>query len=127
MRHEIIWHDDYVETKTYGDASHEGFLNIVRDLLRHPDWQPGMRILGDHRELDFSKALKSYTDAASIASIHLSHMDRLGDVRVALLVKPDTETVFIDLWRSTCNYFDFPIEHKIFHDNKTAINWLRSN
>lgn len=127
MDHVITWHDDYVETKTAGDASHEGFLNIVRDILAHPNWRPGMKILADHRELDFSKGLKSYSDAATIASIHVRHKDTLGDVRVALLVKPEVETVFLDLWRTICNYFEFPVDHKIFHDKRAAIHWLESH
>lgn len=127
MDHIIVWHNQYVETKTAGDASYEGFLNIVSDVLKHPNWRPGMRILGDHRELNLSKGLKSYSDAASIASIHVSHKDKLGSVRVALLVRPEVETVFLDLWRTICNYFDFPVEHKIFHDKQAAIYWLTSD
>ena len=125
MRHQIKFHDEYCETKTWGNAVHEGFLNIAKEVTSHPKWRPGMPILADHRELDFS-GIGDFLKIESLASIHVKHKNKLGKVRVAVILKPGTAEVYIDLWRTICNYFGFPVVHKVFFDREEALHWLMS-
>ena len=50
MEHEILFHSDYFEVRTSGNASQKGLLAFGKDLLDHPDWKPGSRVLIDYTE-----------------------------------------------------------------------------
>ena len=126
LKHQIKFHDDYCETKTWGHASYAGFLNIAKELTGHPKWRPGMPILADHRELDFS-VISDYLKIEALASIHVRHKNKLGKVRLAVILKPGSAEIYVvDLWRTICNYFGFPVEHKVFFDREEALRWLMS-
>jgi hypothetical protein len=125
MRHQITFHDGYFESKTWGKAVYDGFVDIMNELTSHPKWKPGMPVLADHRELDIS-GIEDFLKIESIASIHVKRMDVLGRVRIAVLIKRGATETYIDLWRTICNYFGFPVEHQVFFDREEALRWLMS-
>jgi hypothetical protein len=123
MRHQITFHDDYIETKTWGDASPEGFRRIFEEFTGDPRWRPGMPALADHRELKFSK-IASFDQMSRIASMHAQNREILGDIRIALVVASSEERLWVDLWRTIANYYKFPVVHGVFYDKETALLWL---
>lgn len=40
---------DYVRIKTEGEASVEGFENLLKALVSSPKWEAGTKLLVDHR------------------------------------------------------------------------------
>ena len=125
MEYEIRFYDDYLETKTYGDASPDGFRRIFEEFSQDPRWRPGMRVLADHRELKFKK-IASFDQMSKIASFHAQNREVLGDIRIAVLVGSDEEVLWVDLWRTISNYCKFPVVHGVFQDKQEALLWLMS-
>lgn len=123
MRYEITFHDDYIETKTWGDASLSGFRSIFEEFTGDSRWRPGMPALADHRELDFKK-IASFDQMSRIASMHAQNRETLGDIRIALVVASDEERLWVDLWRTISNYYKFPVVHGVFLDKEAALRWL---
>jgi hypothetical protein len=133
LKHQIKLHDDYCETKTWGHASYTGFLNIVKELTGHPKWRPGMPILADHRELDFS-GISDYLKIEALASIHVRHKNKLGKVRLAVILKPGSAEIYVvdmeemaaNIRQNADNAQEYPVEHKVFFDKEEALDWLMS-
>lgn len=125
MRHEIIFHDDYFEIKTFGDADYEGFQRFTDELLNHPEFRTGMRMLVDHRELNFEPLYK-FSRVEGIAGMHVSRKDRIGKAKIATIRPRDVQEVYLNLWKTMCDYFGVSFEHEIFIDRDTALQWLLS-
>jgi hypothetical protein len=125
LKHQTKFHDDYCETKTWGNADYEEFLHIVQKVTGHPKWLPEMPILTDHRELDFS-GISKLPRKVSLASIHVTNKNKPGEMRIAVIISPEAAETYADLWQTICRYFEFPVEHKVFFDKKEALHWLLS-
>lgn len=125
LKHQMKFYQDYCEVKTWEDAIYEGFLNIIKEATNHPKWLPGMPILIDHRELDFS-GVRNLPRKVSLTSIHMINKNKPGEARMAVILAPDDAEAYADLWLSISRYFGFPLEHKVFFDREEALHWLMS-
>jgi hypothetical protein len=125
MEHTIRWggpvEDVYVRTS--GQASLEGLNRFIQDVLGDERWRPGMRVIIDHRELDWTAmttaALRARVDSVAAES------ERIGKVRVATVV---ARTLDYGLQRMMQAYwgerFDPVVTEGIFYTVEEARAWL---
>ena len=110
--------------QTHGEVDAEGLISFTRDLIQHPDWRPGMKVLADHRQSNFSllnparRALTEYVDWLR------SHADQFVGVRCATLVGSLLGFGAARLWESITVLRGFTIEHRVFHSEPKAMDWL---
>ena len=128
MEHEILFHGDYFEVRTSGDANTSGLLAFAKDLLDHPDWKPGSRVLVDYTELKSLDSTKfDFTNLSSISSFIKSNMDRIGGARMATIITRDGGSeVVLNLRDSISEYSNAGVERKLFYTREEALNWLLS-
>jgi hypothetical protein len=126
MRHEIIWHDGYVEIKLFGQATLQGYKDQLIALLNDPRWRPGFPILSDDRELeDMNTRNLDYTAISNFSGFVKQHEDRIGDfINATVLSGEDEHPVLVGLWESTLKYYGYAINSKIFTSYEDAVSWL---
>jgi hypothetical protein len=125
VEYEIVWSGDPEDllVTTEGTATAEGLTACVREVIADPRFRKGMRVLADHRELDWSRLtleeIHAHVDALA------ADADRIGRSFCAMVMgKP----VDFGIARMTEQYAaanrDFRAELKVFASIEHARQWL---
>jgi hypothetical protein len=75
--------------RTEGDGDVEGIIAFLKDIISHPEWKPGKRILLDHRALKIDKITVSGIEEVSL--FFKSIASELGNGKIALVMKRDID------------------------------------
>src|SRR5690348_10733879 len=87
MKHHITWGGEaaeHVTVRTSGRASLEGLTAFTEEVLSDSRWRPGMRVLVDHCELDWS-AMTSGDLRLRVDSL-IRERERLGEAHIAIVM-----------------------------------------
>jgi len=112
-----------VTIRAWGQASVEGFDAYLKELLAHPRWLPGMRVMVDLRDLDASHLTKGHVK--EISDIHVPIGDRLGGGPCAIVVSDPLHFGLARMWEA---YSDrrVPLRVRVFDSIEKAREWLSS-
>jgi hypothetical protein len=121
MEYEIHHRERFVEVVTHGDGEVEVFQEFLSEVLRHPDWKPGIPILIDHSDLnvgpltvDGMMKLANMIDAARV---------ELGSSRMAIFVPGDLGYGLGRMWQV---YIEGKWDgaSELFRSKEDALYWL---
>jgi len=124
MNYDIIFDNAiglYV-VKTSGKMIGEGFVDMAKGLLGHSRWVPGMSVVFDHTELDFSEV--SIIDLEAIRNFHTENENRIGSGKSAIIVKPGFSRKWHMLW-SHGKKIQTANKVQVFEDFKDGLQWMR--
>jgi hypothetical protein len=125
MLHEIQFDADRttVTIRAWGQASVEGFRVYLKEMLAHPSWLPGMRVMVDFRNLDGSHLTKE--QVKQISDLHVPVGDRLGGGPCAIVVSDPLHFGLARMWEA---YSDrrVPLRVKVFDSMDDARDWVSS-
>lgn len=107
---------------TEGDGNVGGIIAFLKDIISHPQWKPGNYILLDHRALKIDAITISGIE--DVSSYFKSIADKLGNGKIALVMKRDIDFGIARAWENITAY-DVDIEVYVFRELEKAINWLR--
>ncbi len=111
-----------IETKGDGDVS--GIIAYLRDIIAHPQWEPGLKILSDHRKLKID-TLKM-DGIHSISRYFKEIGPKFGDGKLALVMQRDIDFGLARTWEIlTADDVDIAIE--VFRSMDEASKWLARN
>ncbi len=79
-----FYEDEYVRINTSGQYNPAKQRQMVQDILAHPQWQPGMSALFDHRQLDFTGV--TFETMFQSGANHKKNDNKIGQSRTALLL-----------------------------------------
>ena len=123
MKHALKVSDDglifTVVTEGKGDV--EGIIAFLKDIISHPQWEPGKRILLDHRALEIDDI--SASGVEDVAFYFVSISDKLGDGKIALVMNRDIDFGIARAWESITN-LDVDITIHVYRKLDDAIYWL---
>ncbi len=123
MRYEIKFdNESFVTIRTSGELSAEGHQLLLSDLIKHPDWKPGMKVLVDQRSASF--AAVTLNDIQKISLFVKALKDSLGSGgRCAILLSEKSEFTKVAMWKViTAPEVGFRIE--FFDSIEDAKKWL---
>jgi hypothetical protein len=98
MKYTIISQDDFLEVRARGRVGRQEIENLIGELLAHPDWEPGGKLL-----VDYSEAMADPITAGEVQSIAKEvtlQRGRFGHARCAHLVARDLEYGMIRMWEA---------------------------
>jgi hypothetical protein len=86
VEYDITWGGEVedMSLRTAGQASLQGLRTYLQEGLSDSRWQPGMRVLVDHRELDWSTTTNGDL-RARVASM-VKERERFGRAHVAVVL-----------------------------------------
>jgi hypothetical protein len=124
MEYEITWGGEVedVHVTTAGLASQEGLTAYTREVLNDSRWRPGMRLLTDHRELDWSAL--SPSDLRERVDTVLRERERLGPARLAVVVGRKLEYGFQRMMMAYSEEQRGDTEIGVFYTVEDARAWL---
>ena len=123
MKHELFFDENRhcFIVRTHGDASVKGFDALVKSIVSHPQWQAGMNVLLDHRDLEQSHLKAS--DIQKIARVVGNYRKEYGDGRSAFVLSKSVDFGLARMWQGYSeDRVDF--ESKAFYNMDEAIQWL---
>ncbi len=88
--------EDLMLLVTKGDATVEGITAFLDDIIAHPNWQPGMSILLDHRLLNLSPITTLGVEQISDYFTEIS--DALGGGKLAMVMNKDVDFGITRAW-----------------------------
>jgi len=125
MLHEIEFDEDRtaVTIRASGQASLEGFEAYLKEVLGHPRWLPGTRVLVDFRSLDGSHLTKE--QVRQISDLHVPYSDRIGSGRCAIVVSDPLHFGLARMWEA---YSDrrLSLRVRVFDSMDDAREWVNS-
>lgn len=126
MEHELIFHDDYLEIRAWGEASLQGFIDYLRDALQRPEWRQGMNVLSDLTELEGHDTDNiSFDDTSTYATFIAKNIERIGNVRSAIIPGMNFDSkVLVSLYDSLTKYYGIPVNQKIVSSRAEALTWF---
>lgn len=107
---------------TEGDGDVEGIIAFLKDIISHPQWKPGNHILLDHRALKIDAITVSGIE--DVSAYFKSIADKLGNGKVALVMKRDIDFGIARAWENITAY-DVDIKVYVFRELEKAISWLK--
>lgn len=116
--------NDFWQVVTSGQAVVETWKAIHASLFSHPEYQPGMNILMDHRQLETHQLTTANIQA--IAQISRSRKASFGSGKLAICVSEEVDYGLVRMWQSYSDD-ELEIQVKIFRDCKSAEQWLTSD
>ena len=126
MEYEITWDGDPEDARvtTWGTATLEGLDAWVQEGLSDPRYRPGMHVLIDHRQLDWSNL--SPANVHERIELFARDAGRLDSARAAVVMRAPVdfgiarmEQAYIDLHPT------LKIEIGVFLSIEDARDWLR--
>jgi len=125
MRHEIEFDParTTVTIRASGQASAEGFEAYLKELLEHPRWLPGMRILVDFRDLEGGYLRKE--EIRRISDLHVPLGERLGNGPCAIVVSDPLHFGLARMWEAYSDRRLF-LRIRVFDSMDEARDWLSS-
>ena len=106
---------------THGEASVQGILAFLDDIVSHPAWKPGRQILLDHRDLDLKKIPQDGISKVSQYFVKLK--PKLGAGKIALVMNRDIDYGIARAWE-LMTADDVDISIFVFRSIKDAVRWL---
>ncbi|MGD0167633.1 MAG: hypothetical protein ABSC51_10185 [Gaiellaceae bacterium] len=126
LGYEITWGGDPEDAcvTTWGTASIEGLDAWIQEGLSDPRYRPGMHVLIDHRQLDWSGL--SSEDVHERVALFARDAVRLDSARAAVVMRSPVE---FGMARMEATYIDLEpelgIAIRIFFSIEDAREWLR--
>lgn len=120
------WTIEFDEARGVAIVTTRGVFNdvdnarMVAEIVSHPKWIPGHRILFDHRMMDFGNA--GYQQMLRAGGTHRAHDDRIGNARSALLMKSMADYGVGRQFEHMVD--DVRAELGVFIDEDAAWRWL---
>ena len=122
MKHSLkIDENGFFTVKTEGDGDVEGIIVFLKDIISHPQWKPGSKILLDHRVLSIDAITASGIE--EVSAFFKTIASELGNGRIALVMNRDIDFGIARAWENITEY-DVDIEINVFRELEKAINWL---
>jgi hypothetical protein len=84
--------------ETQGDATVEGILAFLDDIIAHPAWRSGLPILLDHRGLGLHNI--SAKGVEQVSDYFTSISDVLGDGKLAMVMNRDVDFGIARAWEN---------------------------
>jgi hypothetical protein len=111
-----------VTVTTAGEADLNGFRRLNDDLLTHPCFRSGLRILVDHSHLDTSTLSDQDIQATGKSVAELA--DRFGAARIAVVAPGPAAYAASRASADSLGPFATPIRAKVFATRDEAEAWL---
>ncbi len=108
---------------TSGQATSQGFEAYLNELVDDPRWEPGMRVLVDHRALDPRHITAD--DLRACADLHVRLDDRVGPGDWAIVAGSSATYGLARMWPA---FIDerLSLRTKVFIDLDDARAWLQN-
>ncbi len=126
MEHTITFDLDkcLVNIQTKGDGDARGIITFFKDIVAHPQWKPGLKILLDHRKLKID-TLKM-DGIQSISTFFKQIGPKFGDGKLALVMQRDIDFGLARTWE-ILTADDVDIAIAVFRSIDEASRWLERN
>ena len=123
MKHIITVDPDHEKftVTTEGEGSADGIIAFLKDIVGHPQWQPGNDILLDHRNLRLEKIKMDGIEKVSFFFKTIG--GKLGNGRLALVMHRDIDFGIARTWE-ILTADDVDIEIEVFRSIDAAQAWL---
>ena len=123
MKFDIIFDHmpKYVLMRTYGEASAQGFHDLVSTLVNSSEWAPGAGKLMDHRKLSAENLTND--DVKRIEEITKDYGKQLGSGNVAFVVRDSESYGLVRMW-GLFGGESSRIDTRIFFSIDEAVRWL---
>jgi hypothetical protein len=121
------WVIEYVEAQNYMKVVGAGLFSInehfriFEDIVSHEYWKPGMLLLFDNRQMDFTGINFKVVSQASSNYERIS--DRIGNIKAAMLMKSISD-FGIGRQFEIISANKGSGEMRVFLDEKEALLWL---
>ena len=112
---------EYVYIQTDGEASAQGFDELLTAIVESPNWITGSKQLVDHRKLKPEKLTPD--DVQRIGDIVKSHAEKLGNGRCAFVVSNTLGYGLIRMY-DCLGGDDVHQESAVFYTVDEAVKWL---
>lgn len=121
MQYAIVRGNGFLEVRTLGNAELGGLANMVDELLSHPHWEPGGKLLVDHSELNAGPI--TVDEVRVLADKVTQVRERFGHARCAHLVARSLEFGLVRMWEA---YVEgrWDTVTMCFRSRVDAISWL---
>ncbi len=113
---------EYVFIRTEGNASAQGFDNLLTTLVDSPEWKTGSRQLVDHRNLVIDSL--SAEDIQKIEEVVRKHTKNLGNGRCAFVVKDLLGFGLVRMYELVGGE-DIHLGVRVFYSIDEAAEWLK--
>ena len=124
MEYVITWGGEVedVSVRTYGEASLAGLNDFMYEGLGDNRWRPGLRILLDHRELDWTRV----TPAELRERVRLvsSESERLGNPYIAMVVGREVDYGLQRMMQAYSDDWSGVFTFEAFYTVEEARAWL---
>ena len=124
VEYDIIWGGEVadVAVRTVGQAAAEGLNAFGQEMLSDSRWGPGMRVLIDHRELDWNAMTTG--DLRMRADLFVRDRERLGKPYVALVNGRQMDYGLQRMMEAFTDDVDATTERDLFYPVEEARAWL---
>lgn len=107
-----------------GHFSIDHFRGLFHDILGHPEWNAGMNMLLDYRNVDFSDV--SFPEVKQTSTIHKKADERVGDGRIALLMSYPLGFGIGRMYKSMTEH-GISASINVFREPEEAGGWLNED
>ena len=114
---------DYTYIQTEGDASVQGFKELLNQVIESENWEPGTKQIVDHRKLTLSHL--SPGDMGEIAGILNANREKIGDGRCAFVISDKLGFGFARMY-GLLGGEDIHAKVGVFYDIDEAVEWIKS-
>ena len=122
MKHTLeINENGFFTVKTEGDGDVGGIIAFLKDIVSHPQWKPGNKILLDHRALSIDAITRSGIE--HVSAFFKTIGDKLGNGKIALVMNRDIDFGIARAWENITEY-DVDIKIYVFRELEKATSWL---
>ncbi len=104
-----------------GTFSIDHFRGLFHEILQHPEWNAGMNMLLDYRNVDFSDI--AFPEVKQTSMIHKKADERVGDGRIALLMSYPLGFGIGRMYKSMTEH-GISASIGVFRGSLDAHNWL---
>lgn len=119
---EVTEDGDKFTIRTKGDGDVKGIIAFLKDIISHPEWEPGKKILLDHRDLKLDKITVSGIE--EVAVFFKSITSELGNGKIALVMTREIDFGIARAWEMVTE-FDVGISIHVFRQIDKATDWLK--
>jgi hypothetical protein len=123
LKHELSVSDDgtLFTVKTQGEGDVTGIVAFLKDIISHPEWEPGRNILLDHRALKIDKI--SVSEIEDISTFFKSIANKLGSGKIALVMTRVIDFGIARAWEMVTDP-EVGISIYVFRQMDKALDWL---
>ena len=107
-----------------GEVTTEGFGQVCSELLKHPKWSRGGKVVMDCTELDMTAFNQDMT--LSWVAAASTNRERLGRVRIAVIAPQPLQFGLLRMWLlHVSENWDAAV--MVFRCHDTAVSWLEGS